>query len=463
LDADESCDLLHHTVVEVQVTTTSKRYNATFSVDLGEICLLPDSVVASSEARTQEVYHTPLVNSKATSVVMETPFGLSRNSSVADDPDATPTKRKDIYAFPISDVDTDAGSEQPAAKESRKIGLQIVTNSAKRKADTTEDWPSAKRTKMVQTTYGRRHRKSNSSLSKEVHAEEATDSGKENAATVRQKAGRAKARDSSEAKTNPADKHKSPRSTEDSNRPKEKKAVPGTQESTVSGASPHSAKGKLSIAFSGSAFATDKAAAAFLKRNARIIDAVTPQVDYLCVGGGALRTTSKTLTAVALGKPIISDEWVRQCLKREAVLDPAAFLARDARAERQMDAPVSWSSGAAPPPRDLFGGRTVYVTPALKKALGAGFGEVRALVKLLGARDATSFPAGDGGADVGSDRYIVIGLEAGDADGAALFRSGVAVYSKDLVSLAILRGRLDLGEEFRFEAVLGKEARRVKK
>ena len=464
LDYDESCDLLHCTKVEIEVTAGSKRYNASFSVDLGEICLLPDSVVASSECRTQEDYHTPLVNSKATSVVMETPFGLSRNNSVADDPDATPTKRKDIYAFPVSDVDTDAGSKKPMAKESRESILQNVTNSAKRKADSTEDWQSTKKTKMVQTTYGRRHRKSQSSLSKEVHADESTDSasGKENAVTKRRKTGKAKPRDSSEVKTSSMGKRKSPRSAEESSRPKDKKAVPASQETTGSGASPLSAKGKLAIVFSGSTFATDKTAVAFLKRNARIMDAVTPQVDYLCIGSGVLKTTSKILKAVALGKPIISDEWVRQCLERDAILDPSKFLAEDERAEQQMDAPRTWSRGTNPPRSDLFGGRTIYMTPALKKSLGTGFNEIRGLVKLLGARDATSFPATDS-TDVKSDKYVVLGLDIGDSDSAGLFQSGVPVYSKDLISLAILRGRLNLGDEFRFDAVQGKEAKRGKK
>jgi hypothetical protein len=447
--------------VDIKATVGSMEYSATFRVDLSEISKTdelpapaPAPIVASSECPTQDDYQTPLAHSNTTSVVTETPFGLSRDVGAADNLDATPTKSKDMFAFPVSDVDTNAGSDQAAEKESEEIILQNVTNSAKRKAvsDSTEEFPSTKRAKMVQTTYGRRHKKQ-SSLSNEAHADESTNSASEKENVVaKPKATETKAR---------KPKAKAP-AKRTSLHTENKKTITPSQETSVSNASPRSAKGKLTIVFSGSSLATDKAAATFLKRNARILDAVTPQVDYLCIGGGSLKTTSKILKAVALGKPIISDEWVRQSLKKDAVLDPTKFLAQDECAEQQMEAPATWSHGTNPPRADLFGGRTVYMTPALKKSLGAGFNEIRGLVKLLGARDATSFPV-NGGTDVKADKYVVLGLETGDEDGAGLFRSGVPVYSKDLVSVAILRGQLDLGDEFRFDAVQGKEGKRGKK
>src|SRR5262249_11065626 len=150
--------------------------------------------------------------------------------------------------------------------------------------------------------------------------------------------------------------------------------IPASQETTLSSASPRSAKSKLVVVFSGSKFATEnKAAVAFLKRHVRILDTVGPQVDYLCVGDGALKTTSKILKAVALGKPIISDQWVRECLKRDVILDPSKFFAEDEEAEVFMEAPKTWSRGTNPPSSDLFGGRTIYMTPALRKSYGSGF------------------------------------------------------------------------------------------
>lgn len=460
LEYDESCDLMNYTKVGIEFAASSKKYTASFVVDLDQISLLPDAIVVSSECRTQEVFHTPLVNSKATSVVRETPYDFSRNHSVADDPDATPTKRKDVSSDAMDGVGTDPGLHQLAG-EAESI-LQNVTNSAKRKADPIEDWHSTKRSKTVQKTYGQRNRKTLSSLSR-MDAEESNDpaSGKQNAVAERKKASKTKPTDSAEGHTSTG-KRPSRRAAENSNRQKDKQTVPASQDTAGSSASPLSTKTKLAIVFSGSKFATDKAAVAFLKRNVRILDAVSDKVDYLCVGHGELKTTSKILTAVAHGMKIISDEWVRQCLQREAILEPSKFLAEDENAEQQLDVPATWSRGTNRPSADLFGGRTVYMTPMLKKSYGSGFGDLKSLVKLLGARDLTSFPVANN-SEIESDNYIALGLGAGDTDSFNLFQNAVPVYHKDLISVAILRGRLDLGGEFRFDAVQGKEAKRGKK
>jgi hypothetical protein len=291
LDYDESFDLLNDTKVTIEFTAISKQHKASFTVDLGEISMLPETVVASSECRTQEVYHTPLMNSKAASVVMETPFDFSRNS-VADNADGTPTKRNDIYSGPVDSFDaeprsdTEPSLEQPVQKEPRKKVLENVTNLAKRKADTTDDRPSTKRIKKVQKTYGHGHRTHLSSLSREIEADESNDSASEKENVVAKRHTRSKANkplDSVEdhACSNGGHQEAMQPSLTDKSL-KEKEMIPASQETTISGASPRSGKSKLVIVFSGSEFATNnKAATAFLKRHVRILDTVSPQVDFL--------------------------------------------------------------------------------------------------------------------------------------------------------------------------------------
>jgi hypothetical protein len=117
-------DLLNHTKVAIGLIASFKQSDASFIVNLDELDILPDTVVASSEGLG--VFLTRHMNSKATFVVLETPFEFS-NHNVVNDPEGTPTKPKDINAEPVDDS-IGPGLDQHSEQESR-------AGTAKRKAD----------------------------------------------------------------------------------------------------------------------------------------------------------------------------------------------------------------------------------------------------------------------------------------------------------------------------------------
>ena len=81
----------------------------------------------------------------------------------------------------------------------------------------------------------------------------------------------------------------------------------------------------------------------------------------------------------------------------------------------------------------------------------------------VGAKGVVSMPARD---ITPGPHYIVLALETGDLDAPTLVDKGVVCYGKDLISMSILRGRLDLeSEEFRIAMAsdVRKKEMRVKK
>ena len=69
----------------------------------------------------------------------------------------------------------------------------------------------------------------------------------------------------------------------------------------------------------------------------------------------------------------------------------------------------------------------------------------------VGAKGVVSMPARD---ITPGPHYIVLALESGDLDAPTLVDKGAVCYGKDLISMSIMRGKLDLeSEEFRIGVV----------
>jgi hypothetical protein len=163
---------------------------------------------------------------------------------------------------------------------------------------------------------------------------------------------------------------------------------------------------------------------------------VDSNTDFLCVT--SIKKTQKILKAVALGKPVVGQKWVTSSTKELA--DPRGFILRDAETEREWRLPHDWSTGNG---RDgLFGGRAIYVTPALKSSYGASFKDIVDIGKAIGSKVFSS-PAKKLVTE-DTNVHILLGLDANDADAITLLDAGITVYSKEMLPMAILRGHVDI-------------------
>jgi hypothetical protein len=219
--------------------------------------------------------------------------------------------------------------------------------------------------------------------------------------------------------------------------------------STASSQTPKAtrSKRKLVVVFSGSTHVERTTTKAFLKKHIQITEDVSSNIDFLCVGNGKLKTTPKVLKAVALGKSIIDDKWVTECLKARSVVDHLKFLASDPETEKEFKVPSTWSAGSVDISH-LFQGKTIYATPALRKQYGEGWKSLSSVLLSVGAKKPVTYPSMD--VRNGDHDLIVLGLNYNDKDAYELFTGGFQVWNKDLISYGILRGKVDFkSKEFR--------------
>lgn len=165
------------------------------------------------------------------------------------------------------------------------------------------------------------------------------------------------------------------------------------------------------------------------------------------MGKNGLRKTGKLLLSIALGMRIVTDEWFFASSKAERLLNTDAFIPHDPDREKEWG--FSMPAIVGKPQRNLLEGKTLYITPALKKDYGkGGFKEIEEIAKTVGVEKVISKPA----RDVKDANYIMLALENGDLDAATLHEHGRKCFHKDLLSNSILRGHLDLdSDEFKVE------------
>ena len=213
------------------------------------------------------------------------------------------------------------------------------------------------------------------------------------------------------------------------------------------GPSPYGSTSPKVVFSSNSKFAENSKFKHFLrKQGSSIGQHVTDKSDVLCIGHGEIRKSVSLLLAVAYGKHIVTDMWASTSLKAGHLLDLAAFLPTDAFREKEWNFKISDISGR--PRDDLFTDKTVYFTPTLKKEYGSsGFKDIEEIIRVCGARNVISRAAKDLPED---SALIILVSTSKDADATLLQREGRQCFNKDILSMSILRGSLDLGsEEFR--------------
>ncbi|KAI9880514.1 MAG: hypothetical protein M1830_002554 [Pleopsidium flavum] len=212
----------------------------------------------------------------------------------------------------------------------------------------------------------------------------------------------------------------------------------------------------LSILFSSNTTVDNKPQLmGFLNRQGgRKVDAVK-DCTFLCVGPGELRKTGKLLLAVASGKDVVKDRWLIDSARQGRLLVPTLYLAEDPDREVEWGVKLEDSIARGKVGVKPFAGWTIYFTPTLKKELGSGFLELKEIALLVGANAVhPKIPKGT----KHSPKTLVLASEH-DNDASVLEEAGWSCYSKDVISLSILRGRFDYeSEEFKIQPSSGRQS-----
>ncbi|KAI9678069.1 MAG: hypothetical protein M1817_006013 [Caeruleum heppii] len=182
----------------------------------------------------------------------------------------------------------------------------------------------------------------------------------------------------------------------------------------------------------------------FLKETgAKQVDTVSEMgSSVLCVGAGELKRTSKLTLSVALGKTIVTDDWIKDSYAAGHLIDTAAYLPKDAEREVQWDTTLEESIQRGRDGTRVLDGWTVFLTKALDKEVGGAIHELQQMAETAGAEQV----------HIGSPKALpselplslVVGSER-DVEGGKLQKLGWTVHSKDILSLSILRGELQHG------------------
>lgn len=169
----------------------------------------------------------------------------------------------------------------------------------------------------------------------------------------------------------------------------------------------------------------------------------------LCVGK-ELKKTSKLILAVLLGKDIVTDSWVIDSIKGgDDLLSVVAYVPQDPKKEAEWGTSLDKAiyRGKQGFNLKVLQEQTIIFTPSLKKELGkSGFAELKEIVKCAGAKSVSSaLPKKN---PEGTPSTIVIATDDTTEMG-ELQKLGWRAYVKDIISLSILRGNLDLeSDEF---------------
>ncbi|KPI43363.1 uncharacterized protein AB675_6925 [Cyphellophora attinorum] len=186
----------------------------------------------------------------------------------------------------------------------------------------------------------------------------------------------------------------------------------------------------------------------FEKMGGRITTNIV-EADVLCVGDGPLLRSGSLMLAICSGKDIVTEAWLRASVDDSTFLLPDRYIPKDEAHEKAWQFTLE---GAIDRGRaglsHILEGRVVYITKRLQQSLNDKLVlELKNVATALGAEEVkTSAPSKKAMAEF-SDSMLVIGHSSTDPYASKVVDAGIALYSKDLISMAVLRGRLEL-EEF---------------
>lgn len=186
----------------------------------------------------------------------------------------------------------------------------------------------------------------------------------------------------------------------------------------------------------------------FLERNGVTKVNSVEECDILCVGKGELKKTGSLVLAVISGKEVITDDWISTSISKGELLDPRSFLARDPTKEAEWKIDLSEAIERGKRGIKPFLNSSFFFTSAAKKDLGKGFTDLKAIAMHAGAKSVqVSIPKKPSQLGDKSKTFIIAVQDDGELP--ALEEAGWRSFNKDIITLSVLRGTVDVeGSEF---------------
>jgi len=198
----------------------------------------------------------------------------------------------------------------------------------------------------------------------------------------------------------------------------------------------------------------------FLQLGGKIVQNIV-DADVFCTTL-PLRKTSKFILAIALGKAVVTEEWIVECHRRKAFSNPGSFIPNDMVREQEwkfsLEDAVRRGQEADSGLSKLCERWNIYMTPQLQQKLGDLKQDFQQIASALGAtRIHMRLPASHA-AERRSSRILVLGHDD-DCDAVSVGRLGYGLYEKGVLTMAALRGRLDVNtDEFKLEIPIKQES-----
>jgi hypothetical protein len=224
---------------------------------------------------------------------------------------------------------------------------------------------------------------------------------------------------------------------------------------TPQSSTPHSSgKAPTKVLLSNSTYAEDSKAKTWLKKHGAPVDENIPgkRANFVCVVAvGELLATPKVLRSLALGKRVVTDQWVKLSMEHGELLDLDDYVHDDLAHTMSVDR------------SKLLHGKALFITSALEKVYGDSFAHLKELAAAVGAHR-VEVGAANKTHGMSDAATIILGRDGDDPDAKKLTEEdGRAVYQKNLLTQSILRGELLLDhDEFKWSSkpVKGKKGKK---
>ncbi|KAF2725783.1 hypothetical protein K431DRAFT_308835 [Polychaeton citri CBS 116435] len=183
-------------------------------------------------------------------------------------------------------------------------------------------------------------------------------------------------------------------------------------------------------------------------------DVPSKDTHFVCVVGPSdLVMTAKLLRSLALGKLVVTDQWIVDSKTAGLLLDPRKYTHPDLTHNTSE-------------PRDmLFRGYALFFTDLQYQNYGIqGWSSIEALCKDAGAEEVAHGGASQGVNATKRGQVMFIGGEGNDTDAQLLGEEGYTVYHKDFLTQSVLRGSLQVkNSDFKLKTYPARKAPAKKK
>ena len=163
----------------------------------------------------------------------------------------------------------------------------------------------------------------------------------------------------------------------------------------------------------------------------------------LCVGKGDLKKTSKLIMAIMLGKEVITDDWVTESARCNELQTMEEYLARDPERENEWGFNIRDAIDRGRQGFKIIQDWTVIFTASAKKEVGkSGFSDLKEIATYAGAKSILATLSKKPPEEM--PFTLIIGTVE-DVNSPALGKW--KCYTRDIICLSVLRGRLEIDSE----------------